>query len=214
MTDTSNDAGNPSGPTRTHQEVRAATQELLKYGLLEEDRKPNLYRTARVFIEEINRLLEPLDFELHLDEVRGLMFVTMLQSEAGNDEAEQDQPHPLIRRQRLNMEQSLLVAQLRQYFMAHEQENGIGTGNARVAVEELVAALQVYLPATGSETRDEKRVRSLLESLRGHNIVTEIDEHDRVGIRPLISHIADPASLTHLVEHYRALASGEPGKDP
>ncbi|MEG6992683.1 hypothetical protein V1979_38045, partial [Pseudomonas aeruginosa] len=62
---------------RTPQRVREAVQEMLKYGLLEESHKPNLYRSALSNIEAVDRILEPLDLAMGVDEVRGLVFVTV-----------------------------------------------------------------------------------------------------------------------------------------
>lgn len=56
---------------RTPQRVREAVQEMLKYGLLEESHKPNLYRSALSNIEAVDRILEPLDLAMGVDEVRG-----------------------------------------------------------------------------------------------------------------------------------------------
>lgn len=76
---------------RTPQRVREAVQEMLKYGLLEESHKPNLYRSALTNIEVVDRILEPLDLAMGVDEVRGLVFVTVRQGEV----AEQDDwSHP------------------------------------------------------------------------------------------------------------------------
>ncbi|HCF0812177.1 TPA: hypothetical protein ACRN1L_006255, partial [Pseudomonas aeruginosa] len=71
---------------RTPQRVREAVQEMLKYGLLEESHKPNLYRSALSNIEAVDRILEPLDLAMGVDEVRGLVFVIVRQGEV----AEQD----------------------------------------------------------------------------------------------------------------------------
>lgn len=49
---------------RTPQRVREAVQEMLKYGLLEESHKPNLYRSALSNIEAVDRILEPLDLAM------------------------------------------------------------------------------------------------------------------------------------------------------
>ncbi len=61
---------------RTQQGVREAVQEMLKYGLLEESHKPNLYRSAHSHTEEVARILEPLDLAMGVDEVRGLLWST------------------------------------------------------------------------------------------------------------------------------------------
>ncbi|MEE4461465.1 DUF4194 domain-containing protein, partial [Azotobacter chroococcum] len=91
----------PADESRTQQRIRETVQELLKYGLLEESHKPNLYRIALTHREDIARILEPLDLSMGVDEVRGLVFVTVRQHET----AEQDEwSHPLVRRQRLNLE--------------------------------------------------------------------------------------------------------------
>ena len=190
---------------RTPQRVREAVQEMLKYGLLEESHKPNLYRSALSSIETVDRILEPLDLALGVDEVRGLVFVTVRQGEV----AEQDDwSHPLVRRQRLNLEQSLLIAILRQHFIAYEQESGTGASQALVAVDELIPQLQVYLGELGSEAKERNRIITLLDQLKGHGLVSALDAHDRVIIRPIITHLANPENLQALVVWLREQVEG------
>jgi hypothetical protein len=105
------------------------------------------------------------------------------------------------------MEQSLLVAILRQHFIAHEQETGIGAGEAVVELEELLPQLQLYLGDTGSDTRDQKRLRNLLDNLKNHGIVSDIDANDQVVIRPIITHLANPENLQNLLHHFRRMAA-------
>lgn len=190
---------------RTSQRVREAVQEMLKYGLLEESHKPNLYRSALSNIEAVDRALEPLDLAMGVDEVRGLVFVTVRQGEA----AEQDDwSHPLVRRQRLNLEQSLLIAILRQHFIAYEQESGTGASQALVAVDELIPQVQVYLGELGSEAKERNRIITLLDQLKGHGLVSALDAHDRVIIRPIITHLANPENLQALVAWLREQVAG------
>ncbi|MGY4661112.1 hypothetical protein ACVWZ9_001906 [Pseudomonas chlororaphis] len=185
---------------RTPQRVREAVQEMLKYGLLEESHKPNLYRAALSSTEEVARILEPLDLVMGVDEVRGLVFVAVRQGEV----AEQDDwSHPLVRRQRLNLEQSLLIAILRQHFIAYEQESGTGASQALVAVDELIPQLQVYLGELGSEAKERNRIITLLDQLKGHGLVSALDTHDRIIIRPIITHLANPENLQALVAWLR-----------
>ncbi|WJQ52363.1 DUF4194 domain-containing protein [Pseudomonas aeruginosa] len=190
---------------RTPQRVREAVQEMLKYGLLEDSHKPNLYRSALTNIEVVDRILEPLDLAMGVDEVRGLVFVTVRQGEV----AEQDDwSHPLVRRQRLNLEQSLLIAILRQHFIAYEQESGTGASQALVAVDELIPQLQVYLGELGSEAKERNRIITLLDQLKGHGLVSALDAHDRVIIRPIITHLANPENLQALVVWLREQVEG------
>ena len=190
---------------RTPQRVREAVQEMLKYGLLEESHKPNLYRSALTNIEVVDRILEPLDLAMGVDEVRGLVFVTVRQGEV----AEQDDwSPPLVRRQRLNLEQSLLIAILRQHFIAYEQESGTGASQALVAVDELIPQLQVYLGELGSEAKERNRIITLLDQLKGHGLVSALDAHDRVIIRPIITHLANPENLQALVVWLREQVEG------
>ncbi len=190
----------------TSRELKDAVQELLKCGLLEADKKPNLYRSALVRQEAIDAILEPLDLRLRIDDVRGLAFVVVAEQLFGDEGDEWS--HPLVRRQRLTLEQSLLVAILRQYYVVHEQEAGIGAGSATVTLDELMSQLHIYLGETGSDLRDQKRLRVLLEALKGHGIVSEVDERDQVTIRPIITHLANPESLENLLQHLRDLAAG------
>jgi len=181
----------------TARQTKDIALELLKYGLLEQAKKPNLYRSAVTYRDDVNRVLEPLDLVAKLDEVRGLAYLVVAVKTPDNEEDEWS--HPLVRRQRLNLEQSLLVAILRQQFVAYEQEAGIGASDAMLAIDELLPQLQMYLGNLGSDAQERKRLGNLLEQLKGHGIVSEIDEHDRVTIRPIIAHLANPENLQNLL---------------
>ncbi|HDU3833796.1 TPA: DUF4194 domain-containing protein [Klebsiella aerogenes] len=181
---------------RTLKKIREAAQELLKYGLLEEASKPNLYRVVLAHPEEVTRILEPLDLDISIDEIRGLLYVKVRLDET----PEQDEwSHPLVRRQRLNLEQSLLVAILRQHFVAWEQESGTGASQAQIAIDDLLPQLQIYLGDPGSESKERTRLLTLLDQLKGHGLVTSPDAHERIVIRPIIAHLADPMNLQALL---------------
>lgn len=203
---------NEEEPSRyTPKNLKTATQELLKYGLLEADRKPNLYQVAINQTSAIDQILEPLDLRLMIDDIRGLAFLVV--STQLFAEEDDEWSHPLVRRQRLNLEQSLLIAILRQHFIAHEQEAGLGAGEATIELDELLPQLHLYLGDTGSDARDQKRLRNLLESLKNHGIVSEIDANDQVIIRPIITHLANPENLQNLLQHFRKLAGQPPGTE-
>ncbi|QET03914.1 DUF4194 domain-containing protein (plasmid) [Cupriavidus pauculus] len=181
----------------TPREVKDACQELLKYGLLEVARKPNLYRTALAKTAEVNRILEPFDLVVKIDDIRGLAYLIVAQPIFA--EGEDEWSHPLVRRQRLTLEQSLMVALLRQQYLIFEQERGVGAADAPIAVEDLVPQLQIYLGNLGSDTRELQRARTLLEKLKVHALVSEIDQQDQFVIRPIIVHLANPESLQGLL---------------
>ena len=195
----------------TNQQLKGTCQELLKYGLLEMESKPNLYRIAQTQAEQVNNILEPLDLALKIDDIRGLAYIAVA---AHVKESGDEWTHPLVRRQRLNLEQSLLLAILRQHYIAHEQESGLGARDAVVALEELTPQLQVYLGDPGSEQAEDNRVRNLLDKLKGHGVVSEVDKYDQVRIRPIITHLADPVGLQSLLDTLKGLAPGpaEPGE--
>jgi hypothetical protein len=194
----------------TSPRLKAAIQELLRYGLVEHGAKPNLYRSLQQDKNAAAALLEPLDFELRFDETRGLVFIKIAAEAAGDsDEAWQ---HPLVRRQRLTTEQSLLVAILRQVHMAYEQDCGIGAGDARIDLDELRGQLDLYLGSSGSEQRDQNRLSNLLEQLHKHGIVSHPDKENQVHIRPIIVHLADPAQLSLLLEHFQQFAKVHPAE--
>lgn len=189
-----------SSETRPLKKIREATQELLKYGLLEEASKPNLYRVLLTHPEEVTRILEPLDLDIGIDEIRGLLYVKVRLDET----PEQDEwSHPLVRRQRLNLEQSLLVAILRQHFVAWEQESGTGASQAQIAIDDLLPQLQIYLGDPGSESKERTRLLTLLDQLKGHGLVTSPDAHERIVIRPIIAHLVDPMNLQALLAWLR-----------
>lgn len=185
----------------TPRHIKDAALELLKYGLLESASKPNLYRAAVVGNRDIARILEPLDLSMKIDELRGIVYVAVTAPAAS--EGEDEWSHPLVRRQRMNLEQSLLVAILRQQFVIHEQEAGLGASTATVALEDLLPHLQMYLGNLGSDTQEQKRLRGLLEQLKGYGLVSEVDAHDQIQIRPIIAHLANPVNLTSLLRAFR-----------
>ena len=143
--------------------VRPAILELMKYGLLEESSKPNLYRNALLYRDQVDQVLSWLDLGMRIDDIRGLAFIVVT---AAPDLEDGDWSHPLVRKQRLTLDQSLLVAILRQQFVAHEVESGVGASDARVALEDLLPHLQAYLGDLGSHHYGRRLIRS--RRGRGH----------------------------------------------
>ncbi len=200
----------------TARDIKELAQELLKYGYIDESRKQHLFRRAVVHERALTEVLEPLDLALRLDTHRGVAFLVVATPDSscadGTDaETEADQPsrsdqawsHPLVRRQRLTLEQSLLVSILRQAFVIHEQESGVGQSDAKIAVDELLPQFLTYLEDSGSDAKNESRLLNLLDQLKGYGIVSEVDKKQEVTIRPLIAHLANPASLAALLQTYR-----------
>jgi hypothetical protein len=181
--------------------IKDAALELLKYGLLEESRKPNYYRTAMANRDAIEKILAPLDLTLKVDDVRGLAFIVVAERTFESEDGEWS--HPLVRRQRLNLEQSLLIAILRQQFVAHEQEAGLGSTDTLVALDDLLPHLKTFLGDPGSDLQEQKRLRNLLEQLKAHGIVSDIDPQDQIHIRPIIAHLANPENLQGLLAAFK-----------
>jgi len=53
--------------------------------------------------------------------------------------------------------------------------------------------------------QDRKRLLELLEKLRAHGVVSEVDAQDQLTIRPMIVHLANPENLQALLVHLRGL---------
>jgi len=181
------------------QSLKSATQELIKYGVLEAVNKPNLYKTCIQRVSEVDNILSPLDLKMKIDDVRGLVFLLVSKDQTNEEEHQDDWQHPLVRRQRMNLEQSLMVAILRQHFVAHELDAGIGDHRAIVHLDELLPQLNQFLGATGSDAKEDKRLRLLLDQLKNYGLVSEIDENEKVTIKPLIAHLANPENLKGLI---------------
>ena len=194
--------------SRTPPNVRQALQFLLAHGWLESATKPKLFHLIAAQATLLDALLEPLDLRVVVDDVRGLAFLAVVPDYAGDDadESEQDDwTHPLMKRQRLTLEQSLLLALLRREFLQREQESGTGAV-VRVTVDSLLPQLETYLGATGSDMQERKRLGQLLENLRTHGMVTEVDAQDCITIRPMIVHLLNPENLQTLLLRLRAVA--------
>lgn len=207
-----------TGAARTPAELRRVLLDLLKHGWLEKDAKPRLFATIQNRTADINRLLEPLDLQVQIDEARGLAYVTVLADdlageEVAQEDAEDGWSHPLVFRQRLTLEQSLLVAILRREFIQQEQEGGLGV-TVRIAVDDLQPQLDVFMDRSGSDAQDRKRLMQLLDNLRKHGMVSEVDVQDYVLIRPMIVHLANPENLQALLQHLQNVVRGQQSVEP
>ena len=152
---------------------------------------------------EVAAVLEPLDLVLRLDSHRGVAFLAVAPAFQECQGFDDGWAHPLVRRQRLTLEQSLLVALLRQAFVMHEQESGVGQGAAVIAVNELLPQFMAYIGDSKSDAINESRLLSLLDQLKTYGIVSEIDKKQEVTIRPLIAHLANPESLAALLAVFK-----------
>ena len=195
-------------------EVKEVTQALLKNGYIEEAANPVLFRKAAVHERAIHGALVPLDLTLRLDTHRGIAFLVVAEAVFESSEGDQAWSHPLVRRQRLTLEQSLLVAILRQAFMIHEQESGIGHAAAKIAVDELLSQFLTYFDDSGSDARNESRLMNLLDQLKIHGIVSEVDSNLEVTIRPIIAHVANAESLSALLRVLTERASSRELSEP
>jgi len=185
----------------TPKHIKEAAQELIKHGIIEASNKSTLYQISISNHAAINRVLEPLDLKMKIDDIRGLSFVTV-ENQTPIENSDDEWTHPLVRKQRLNLEQSLLIAILRKHFIAHELEAGVGDSAAAIHLDDLIPELNSYLGELGSEMREDKRLRNLLEQLKSYGLVTEINKHDQITIRPLIAHVANPENLKSLLADF------------
>ena len=194
----------PSAPAATPASLRRAVQELLRQGLLERALKKPLFQQVATDTERVNALLEPLDLQVKVDDVRGLAFVAVAAGYQPDDSEEDDWTHPLVRRQRLTLEQSLLLAILRREFLQREQEHGLGVP-VQLALDGLLPQLEIYLGHTGSDMQERKRLLNLLDNLHDHGVVSKVDAQDNFTIRPMIVHLANPENLQALLQRLREL---------
>ena len=207
QTESVSDQQNEPSIDATPLDVKAVTQELLKHGYLAESHKADLFRQAITRQQEIAAVLEPLDLHLQLDTHRGIAFLKVAEAAYEVADDETVWKHPLVRRQRLTLEQSLLIAILRQAFVMHEQESGVGQCAARISVDELLPQFLTYLEDSGSDSKNESRLLNLLDQLKSYGIVSEVDKKHEVTIRPLIAHVANPESLAALLQSLQQQAA-------
>lgn len=191
-------------PSRTPLLLRRALQQLVKEGVLEVASKPQLFKQITLDTALVNQLLEPLDLAVQVDDARGIAFVRVAPSYLPEDDEGDAWTHPLVRRLPLTLEQSLLLAILRREFLQREQEGGIGAP-VHIAFDSLLPQLEIYLDSSGSDMQDRKRLTHLLDKLHDHGIVSRPDAHERLTIRPLIVHLANPENLAALLQHLQSL---------
>ena len=146
---------------------------------------------------------------MRIDAHRGVAFLVVAETVSDSADEGEAWTHPLVKRQRLTLEQSLLIAILRQAFMMHEQESGVGQSPAKIALDELLPQFLVYFPDSGSDAKNESRLSNLLDQLKTYGIVSEVDKNQEVTIRPLIVHLANPESLTALLRTFKEQSQAE-----
>jgi len=195
-----------SSANHTPKAVKDAVLELLKYGVVEAARKVNVYRILLSAREQAERILEPLGLVAIADDTRGIIFVCVADAGGENDGDSDEWLHPLVRRIRLTLEQSLVVAILRQQFIGREMQSAVGV-EVSATLDDILPSLQLFLGNLGSEQYEDKRLRTLLEQLRTHGIVSDIDENGRFVIRPLIVHLANPDNLATLIVSMKRAAA-------
>lgn len=196
------------GDERLPAAVRGAVQALLKHGYVESGERGETFRVLTTHPPAVDRVLDPMDLTMRLDTLRGIA-VVMVRCDDDDDRASVDDSwsHPLVKRQRLTLEQSLVVALLRQAFVIHEQESGVGDpGGLRIPVDDLMTQYLTYIEPSGSQARDETKLTHVLEQLKVHGIVSAIDGNHEITVRPLIVHVADPGSLAGLLAVLRRQA--------
>lgn len=196
-------------PSATPASLRRAVQELLRQGLLERALKKPQFQQVATDTARVNALLEPLDLEVKVDDARGLAFVAVATGYQPDDSEEDEWTHPLVRRQRLTLEQSLLLAILRREFLQREQEHGLGVP-VQLALDGLLPQLEIYLGHTGSDMQERKRLLNLLDNLHDHGVVSKVDAQDNFTIRPMIVHLANPENLQALLQRLRELSGHSP----
>ena len=199
-------------------EGKKSLQELLKSGCLERRQTPAHYDTLLHNLDAVRHYLWALDLAVRVDEVRGLVFVAVAQEAApdGDEQAamaaenalpdtENDEwSHPLVRRQRLTLEQSLLLAILRQRFVEVEQQQGIGHDDIRADWEDVKSQFFLYIERSGSDSKDNERLHNILRQLGEHGVVGKAGE-EHIPIRPLIVHLANPDNLGRLLRQLQNL---------
>jgi len=195
--------------TRTPAIITSTVLEILRSGYLQQEAKPEAYIAGRQYFSQIQEILEPLDLRLIVDERRGLLMVATYDESRNDANLEAAWNHPLVRRQRLTLEQSLLLALLRRHFLLHEQDKGIGMGEVRVDVVDLVNEMMTFLMDSGSDQNNTRRIHTLIEQLKDHGVVTSPNEHGEVTVRPLIVHLANPENLRALLDQYEGLANSK-----
>lgn len=202
------DESAPVPQSGTDKTVKEISQELLRQGYIEETRKPAVFRNCITHESAVNLVLEPLDLQLKLDTHRGVAWLAVAK---GGTDAEDEWSHPLVRKQRLTLEQSLVIALLRHAFVMHEQENGIGQSLCKVSVDELLPQYLTYFQDSGSDNKNESNLLRLLDQLKTYGVASEVDKNQEVTVRPMIAHLANPESLSALLNTLQAHASGMAG---
>ena len=197
-------------PSKTPQSIRKALQYLLANGWLEAAQRQAMFRQIAANTQQLDTLLEPLDLRVVVDDMRGLAFLAVAadyERDESDDAELDDWTHPLMRRQRMTLEQSLLLAILRREFLQREQESGMGVP-VRITTDSLLPQLETYLGTTGSDMQERKRLGQLLATLNTHGMVSETDAQDSITIRPMIVHLLNPENLQALLLRLRQVADG------
>ena len=78
-------------------------------------------------------------------------------------------------------------------------EYGVEKSKAKQTIVELLPNLMTYCGDSGSDAKNWKRLLQLLDQLKTHGMVSEVDAKQGILIRPLIAHLANPETLSALL---------------
>lgn len=185
--------------------IRQAKQQLIATGAVFQAKHPQLFDALNRNRDDVISFLRELGLSMSIDLNYGLALLRMPYDPESDDEPV---PHPLIRRQTLNITESLLAIVLREYYREREM---LGDITIHIETETIRTKMGHYL--RGAEKSDqlfEKKVSGAIERFRKFLILQKIrGEDDMYEITPVIRVVIDGDWLEGLIQEYRAVLGDE-----
>lgn len=188
---------------------REALQRLISSGVIYESRHSELYQALLANKSQIRSTLRELGLRMTVDDSFGLIILRLPVS----DDIEEDEgAHPLVRRRRLTLLDSLVALVLRDHYMTREN---VGDRTVVIDVEQLEDALRAFLPIFGSETILRKRITGAIKRFKDYNILASLPGSDNeFEVTPVIRIVVNADMLQGLRAEFEALARRYGGEAP
>lgn len=197
------------------QASRRAMQKLIARGVIYESRHEADYRVLVNDAEQVSGVLEELSLRMSIDREVGVILLRLPDDYLEGEEEGEEGSHPLVRRRRMTLFDSLTAVVLRKHYRERELT---GEQRVRIDIEQLEQGLVPFLPLMGSEEIFRKHLRGVVDRFKDLNLLLSVrGSKTEFEIAPVIRVVVNAEWIESLVKEFQRLsdsrrddATGEP----
>ncbi|MGN0916146.1 MAG: DUF4194 domain-containing protein [Succinivibrio sp.] len=194
-------------------DLRNAIINLLKNGSIQYKQSDKEYRLLidPANTQYIQEYLSVINIELVINHENGLAFTRNLireQAEEIDDTISSTEDRYLIGQTVLTPFKAIVILILRKFY---QERLNKGEDKIVVNIDYMKNSLIPYLKASGSDSKDSKKLNGVLKELCEYHLLKKLKsaESDRYEIMPLIRYVIDVEKMIELLKAFRTLNGNE-----